>query len=313
MARLLRAGWIAGVVCGLLAQPAFPAGKLAERRPCAGTLAQQIAARRPDAPGGQALLAQMMELSGDARDRVLAGELLAGNVPSFLRRLAPVTFSGAGADGAPVRVTLCVTPDYLAVGSDADFVRVPLGLPAAAEIADRFGFLLPTTRMVDAIYAQAPVRLKPSPMPPTAQMRSTDYLLRHNRTVDGQQHESGGRLGVLTAGQKKDLVLSNRLKSAPGRVAIYGWHRSEGAPIQPLSTVHGERYADYSHGVRLVSATAFVNGAPRQLAALLQDPALARIVSSEGPIAEPRVLQASLYRGWEPDTAITATLASAKR
>jgi hypothetical protein len=135
-------------------------------------------------------------------------------------------------------------------------------------------------------------------MPPTSQMRSTDYLLRHNRTVDAQRAAAGPRLGVLTAGQKKDLVLSNRLKSAPGRVAIYGWHRGNGAPIQPLSTVHGAFYADYSHGVRLVSATAFVNGAPQPLTEVLQDPVLAPIVSSEGPIAEPRRLQASLHKRW---------------
>ena len=55
-------------------------------------------------------------------------------------------------------------------------------------------------------------------------------------------------------------------------------------PIQPLSTVHGARYADYSHGVRLVSAVAFVNGRPRSLLDVLQDPWLAGIVSDEGPI-----------------------------
>ena len=48
--------------------------------------------------------------------------------------------------------------------------------------------------------------------------------------------------------------------------------------------MHGARYADYSHGVRLVSATAYVNGQPRSLLDVLQDPWLADIVSDEGPI-----------------------------
>ena len=45
--------------------------------------------------------------------------VLAGNVPDFLRNLVPVTFTGGGAT-----ITICVAPDYLAVGSDRDFVRV---------------------------------------------------------------------------------------------------------------------------------------------------------------------------------------------
>jgi hypothetical protein len=89
---------------------------------------------------------------------------------------------------------------------------------------------------------------------------------------------------MLMAGQKKDLVVSNRLWRKTGRVAIYGWHRGNGTPIQPLSTVHGARYADYSHGVRLVSAVAFVNGQARSIFDILEDPRLAGIVSDEGPI-----------------------------
>ena len=48
--------------------------------------------------------------------------------------------------------------------------------------------------------------------------------------------------------------------------------------------MHGAGYADYSHGVRLVSAIAYVNGQPRSLLDVLQDPWLAGIVSDEGPI-----------------------------
>jgi hypothetical protein len=144
--------------------------------------------------------------------------------------------------------------------------------------------------MVDAIYLQAGVKLAPQPMPPTARMQSTDYFWTHNKTIDEGRARARATLGVLTAGQKKDIVLTNRLRSKPGRVAIYGWHRQNGRPIQPLSTVHGAEYADYSHGVRLVSSTAFVNGSPRNLGDILQDPQLSQIVSSEGPIPRPDAL-----------------------
>ena len=132
-------------------------------------------------------------------------------------------------------------------------------------------------------------------MKPTNRMSSTDYLVRHNRAVEGQRAPFGRSLDKLTAGQKKDLVLSNRLRSSPGRVAIYGWHRKNGVPIQPLSTVHGAPYADYSYGVRLISATAFVNGEAQPLADLMQNPRLAGIISNEGPITKAQGLLSSLY------------------
>jgi hypothetical protein len=249
------------------------------------------------------------DVSGTARDQVMTAQVLSGNVPTFLRHLQPVLFSGRLPDGGSVQVVICVTPDYLAVGTDQDFVRVPLGLPAAAEVADRLDFLLPTTRMVDAIYAQARIHLAPRPMPAGEQMRSTEYFWRHNQTVSAQRASFGQPEHELVAGQKKDVVLSRRLLTVPGRVAIYGWHRSDGDPIQPLSTVHGERYADYSHGIRLVSATAFVNGVARSLQDLLQDPVIARLLSSEGPIPQPKVLLESFAARFGANDRPTVTAA----
>lgn len=263
---------------------------------CPQALVRDIPARPAAAPAGSAVMNKVLDLGGTERDAVLKQQVLSGNVPGFLRDLTPVRFAGTASDGQEVEVTICVAPGYLAVGNDRDFVRVPMGLPAAAEIADKLGFLLPTTRMVDAIYAQAKVHLAPRPMPPTRQMTSTRYLLQHNSTVANQRAPLGVTLAALTAGDKKDLVLSTRLRSSPGKVAIYGWQRTNGRPIQPLSTVHGAHYADYSHGIRLVSDTAFVNGEARPLADVMQDPRLAGIVSNEGPIANARGLLASLYR-----------------
>jgi len=274
--------------------PALAAGAVKTPDVCAMPLDAPLPARASTARSGSGFAEEILRLRGSARDARITEQVLAGNVPDFLRRLIPVTLSWAPKNGKKIDVTICVTPDYMAVGGDGDFVRVPMGLPAAARIAGTLGFLLPTTKMVDAIYAQAQVRLAPAPMKPGAQMESTDYFMRHNRTVDKQRGDASAALSQLTAGQKKDLVLSNRLRSKPGRVAIYGWHRPNGKPIQPLSTVHGSGYADYSHGVRLVSMTAFVNGEPRALTDILQDPRLAPVVSSEGPIAGPERLLASM-------------------
>lgn len=261
---------------------------------CDETLSSSIPERSVRADGGSDVMERLMAAGGVTRDAAVTRELLAGNLPARLRHLTPVSIDGTLANGQKVEVTICVTPDYLSVGSDSDYVRIPLGLPAAARIADQFGFFLPTPRMVDAIYAQAEVQLAPSPMKPTNQMTTTDYLLRHNAVVNSMRALLTRLPNALTAGQKKDIVLTLRLTSKRGKVAIYGWHRTNGRPIQPLSTVHGAQYADYSHGVRLVSQTAFVNGQQRSLSQIMRDPQLAALVSSEGPMDAAR-LQASLH------------------
>ena len=252
---------------------------------CDADLTRAIPRRSRGAGDGSAVVSRLTNAGGRDRDNAVIAEVLAGNVPDFLRDLVPVTFSGDG-----MTITICVMPDYLAVGSNRDFVRVPLGLPAAMQVAERFDMVLPTTRMVDAIYQQANVRLSPAPMDPTSAMSSTNYFLRHNATVQGQMRQSGARLGQLVSGHKKDLVLTNRLQSNPGRVAIYGWHQRNGRAIQPLSTVHGAQYADYSHGIRLVSRRAYVNGRAVDLRDLLSDSRMAGLVSSEGTISNRQLL-----------------------
>ncbi|MCB1331798.1 MAG: hypothetical protein KDK28_21045 [Maritimibacter sp.] len=255
---------------------------------CGRTLARAMPSRKGGATGS-AFFAGLTNVSGPERDARIIAELARGNMPGFLHDLQPVTFKGQDARGAAVEITLCVTPDYLALGSDQDYVRVPLGLPAAARIAGAFDMTLPTPRMVDAIYAQAGIKLSPAPMPPGSQMSSTSYFVTHNTTIEGQLK---GRRG-LVAGHKKDVVMASRMASAPGRVAIYGWHQRSGAPIQPVSTVHGANYADYSHGIRLVSKTAYLNGKAVALDDLLSSSRYADLLNTDGPMPGPVIRTAS--------------------
>ncbi|MGP6085456.1 hypothetical protein [Antarctobacter jejuensis] len=259
---------------------------------CNTRLTRAIPKRKGSAKGGKAVMAGLMGSGGTTRDSAVVREVLAGNTPSFLRDLVPVEVNGRARDGSRTSIVFCVMPDYLAVGSDRDFIRVPMGMPAASQIAASFDMLLPTRQMVDQIYRAADVRVAPKPMTPGPQMSSTDYLVRHNKTVEGQIRGASVQ-GQLASGHKKDLVLTNRLNSNRGRVAIYGWHRTNGKAIQPLSTVHGKNYADYSHGVRLISQTAYLNGRPVRLADLFADPTYAELISDEGPIRAAQLQLAS--------------------
>ena len=250
---------------------------------CQSSLSGGIPSRSFDAMDASRFVAKASKLSGEKREALIVDQLAKGNVPDFLRQLQPVTIKGK-VNGSKKTITLCVTPDYLAVGSDKDFLRVPMGMKAAKNIANRFGFVLPTEKIVDAIHAQADQHLRPWPMTPGPQMTSTKYYTQHNYLVERQRRIKGAALGSLMAGHKKDLVLTKRLNEKPGRVAIYGWHYPNGKNIQPLSLVHGAEYADYSHGVRLVSTTVYIDGKPRDLYNLLEDTKLASLISKEGAI-----------------------------
>jgi hypothetical protein len=224
------------------------------------------------------------------RERAILKEILEGNMPGFLRNLIPVKLKYQPDDGRTLFATVFVMPEYLAIGSDKDFLRIPMNLKTAAEIAGRTGFVLPTKKIVDAIYAQAAVHFSPEPMTPGPQMRSTEYYRVHNEKIEEQSKVLGITPGELVSGDKKDVVMTNLLTGNPGRIAIYGWHRLTGVAIQPLSTVHGVCYADYSHGIRLVSETAMVDGQPRSIYDILQDPQFAKVISYEGSIPNLREL-----------------------
>lgn len=254
--------------------------------PCAKS-AQAIPARPAQARGGSEFIASVATLGDHERDQAIRDELLAGNLPDFLRHALPANLSARLRDGRQVQLTLCVLSDYLGLGSDDDFMLVPMGLESALAVASKFGFTIPTRRIVDLIYRSAQVHLSPQPLPASDRMRSAAYLQQHDALVARQFSAAGASPGMLVAGHKKDLVLTPKLWQQPGRVAIYGWHRPDGKPIQPLSTVHGARYADYSHGVRLVSQTVFVDGRPAPLMDVLANAELAPLLSDEGPLLPP--------------------------
>lgn len=252
---------------------------------CTQTQNATIPARSAGAMTGSELARRLDGIDDDSREALIRSELLAGNIPQFLRQLRPVELRGELTGGESTRITLCVMPDYLALGSDRDYLLVPMRLQTALMVAISYGFILPTPTIVDAIYAQSQVHLAPQPLPASPAMRSTKYYLDHNELVRSQRDQLDVAPGMLVSGDKKDLVLTNRLWNNLERVAIYGWHTLGGRPIQPLSTVHGWHYVDYSHGVRLVSTRILVNDQPRSLLAALQDSMTAHLLSHEGPMA----------------------------
>lgn len=239
--------------------------------------------RAANAATGSQLLPTLVGQTVSAREALCWHEFAAGNVPTFLRTLTPVTTS-AWIQGQLRTATFWCTRDYVGIGDDTNWFRMPMTPMLAQQLADRLECALPTRRMVDAIWAAAPVKLAPFPYSP-AVYDITSVSLFHQHHLQIEQQRAGQSQSLLVAGTKKDVVASALIAQWPGRVVIYGWHQISGAPIQPLSKVHTSSYVDYSHGVRLVAREVVVDGVRTTIDAVLADPVLHPLLGDEGPFS----------------------------
>jgi hypothetical protein len=239
--------------------------------------------RPADAPTGTQFLKIIESLSAAEREMAILKEIAGGNVPPFLRRLKAISTQATDANGVRHKGLCFVTPDYLAVGTDDDFFRLPLTPMTAQAIANACKGALITTKISDLVFAQAELKLSPQPL--TKDRESAAIFYESHRLIEAQRNEKHAPdRGMLIAGIKKDVVLSNRLNEKPHKVAIYGWHYPDGKPIQPLYVGHRDTYVDYSHGIRLMSQGMIVDGRHMDVRDVLKHPELNGLISDEGPI-----------------------------
>jgi hypothetical protein len=212
------------------------------------------------------------------RDSFIVKEILAGNVPGFLKKFVGIHVSIKDpATGKAIKAIYYVAPDYLSVGTGQDWARINITPLAAQQIADSFNCFLPTKKMVDDIYHAAKVKLEPVPM--YAFRDSTPTMWHHHLIVEGQRKSRKG----LIAGIQKDVVISGKISRDPktDRVAIYGWHKLDGTPIQPLYTGHIYWWVDYSQGIRLIYRKIKVQNKWMDYIDVLKDPVLQKVLCDE--------------------------------
>lgn len=237
--------------------------------------------RKPDAMTGSEFVESVAGLTSAARDSVAYREITEGNMPGWLTKPVAITDSMEDAEGRLRKVTFCVLPDFLAIGSDSDFFRVPLMPVTAQRIADFYSAILATRKISDMIHRFSEVKMEPHPMTPDSTMTTVPVFALHDSIIEQERIKFGKPLGSLIAGHKKDIILSNRIESEPGRLLIYGWHHPDGTPIQRITSVHYDRYVDYSHGTRLVGDCVTVDGKEYSIKEILRHPVLYRLLSDE--------------------------------
>lgn len=227
---------------------------------------------------GEAFYTEAKQMQWQQRDSLALGQILAGNMPQFLYKLVPIHVSMVDSvTGQLHRATFYATPDYLSIGTNRDWARVPLTPIAAQQIADSLHCFLPTRKMVNDIYHAAKVKLAPVPM--YSHRDSTVTMWQHHLIIEGQRKGQKG----LIAGIKKDVVISDQLtrSSKTNRVAIYGWHQLNSKPIQPLYTGHVNWYVDYSHGIRLIHRQIKVDGRWMDYIQVMKDTVLRNLLTDE--------------------------------
>lgn len=213
------------------------------------------------------------------REKNILQECLNGNIPDFLRKLFPVTVTQNNNS-----ITYLVMSDYLAIGSNEDYLRIPMNPHTAQAIADKYDCTLPTKKMVNDIWKQSTNQVAPLPWGPPydASMMSTNRYVIHNSRIQKQLQNKD--FTALTSGQKKDVILTNQLSpnNPQKRVAIYGWIQPNGQPIQVHPSAHEDTYADYSHGIRLIANDVMVNGNATTIQKVFADSTLCSLVNDEG-------------------------------
>ncbi|AXY78355.1 hypothetical protein D3H65_32110 [Paraflavitalea soli] len=244
---------------------------------CSSSQKIVIPARPAEAINGTDFYKKVIPLTREERESIVVKEVLSGNIPSFLKYFVRIATEATDSLGIIHKAVYYVSPDYLSVGSNADFARIPLTPVAAQKIADGLHCFLPTRKMVNDIYRQSVVKLEPIPL---YQYRDSALMFwQHHLMIEGQRKLRRG----LIAGIKKDVVISGKISRdpKPHRVAIYGWHTPEGKPIQPLYTGHVDWYVDYSHGIRLVYSKIKVDGRWMEYEEILKNPLLKGLLCDE--------------------------------
>lgn len=249
-----------------------------------------LPARNTNAYNGSQFVNIITSLALSQREDSIYVQVINGNIPDFQRNLIPITITKT-INSTNYTLTYYVLPDYLAIGCDTNYFLCPMTPVLAQKICNYISFTLPTRKMVNDIWTAATVKLAPSTIAPSGQMTTVPVFNQHNLTVWGQRsaYISTNPLGELVGGDKKDVIISNSIYSAPApdRVVIYGWHQLNGSPIQPLYNGHESLYADYSHGIRLIQQNVILDGNTTTVSTILQSSILNSLLSDEGIISVP--------------------------
>jgi hypothetical protein len=233
------------------------------------------------------IFAQFLTKEGSQREQVVARMLDEEKIPEWWWNFQPVEVH----QNEHVLVYY-VSPDYITLGEGSDWLPCPMTPLTCKPWMAKHGFCLPTKKMVDQIWHQAPVK-GTHPISYSGLYKGADHNPNRDSTrvyIDQgrgvqrqlQANYPGFIPGVLVAGHKKDVVLTDYLSSASnkGNVAIYGWFDGKtGEVVQGLNpTSHSISYLDYSHGLRMIKNVCLLDGVTTTIQHIWSDGSLCHLL-----------------------------------
>ena len=176
--------------------------------PLVNGLQLEFPPRAENAETGSQFCERIAKLGLQERETEAVKSILSGNVPTNARNLVGIRLSLSRSSERECQATYYVMSDYMAIGSDSDFVRMPLTPKSAMEICDVVHCQLITEKISDDVYSASNCRIEPHPL--TSDRDQASAFVIHNKAIADAipvKAES-----PLVVGIKKDLVLTNRLK-----------------------------------------------------------------------------------------------------
>jgi hypothetical protein len=211
-------------------------------------------------------------------DRVFEEIARKGNVPDWTESWREIRLSHTDSrTGQTICGKVWVMPDYLSIGralrvergrvvSNHDYVRMPMSGYTAQKIANMYALMLPTEKVVDAVFEQADVQLQGAGLLPDGMMNHNQRFCVHEDLIEGfpaqdcTWHPRTGSeangwdrspliatrtltlqrpRGQLIAGHKKDVVvwwpLGGGDKWMDGEWLMFtGWNMQFGGNGRPL-------------------------------------------------------------------------------
>lgn len=241
------------------------------------SLYANIPSRQDGSMSGSEFGQSILNIVGQQREDMIYAEFAKGNVPDFMRNFTEITISQNNNI-----LKVYVAPNVLCVGSDEDYLMMPMNPLTAKKIMDLYGCGFITKKLADIIWQNADLKLMPQPIPPSSYMTSTAAFIQHNAII---MFQINGRPFSLITGHKKDIIVDKQLLTFTHNVAIYGWfYPSNGQAIQgpmPNCVSHSNQYLDYSHGVRIVARKAILNEQIVDLYDILKKPHYSYLINDE--------------------------------
>jgi hypothetical protein len=243
------------------------------------TSPRQAAVAPPVGLSGSEWLERYAKLdAGDepARHRLVLEQVARHNMPDTWDDW--VTITAQGRRGTVVEFE--VSPHGLRIGTNTDWVEVPLDGPHAAAAAEILGHGLCTAWMAEQIYTQAKkhggavhyfaaaeiansLRLAGwnNDAPDAAKTKSPEFFQQRSILLQNWLNDHAIAPGTLVDGYFKTVVPPVDGLTRQGGLEMVGGYTDQGEKIQSLSGgFHGRSFFDYSHNIRLAKDVIRVHG-----------------------------------------------------